>query len=253
MSSSQPSDARTLSSDLSSPQLQDLELMRSLFPCPDGHTQDEWDELLLLEVPSVLGLASSAADVLDLDTEGDTPVNSDPSASPGSSVTSVPYSPSSGASRGSGINVDMSDIPPVHPTTTQSPAERMARELLASGTVTGQAMTELLDLLPHTGRPIHQEQGHGYTQRPRQFLTGAYARGPNTGLMRSVHSFPLTTLLMSRIMRSCAPAAVSPASPCLAHFLQGGLWVEDACQCFHYFAVHMSCDICALFSRRSSH
>ena len=91
----------------------------------------------------------------------------------------------------------------------------------------------------------------GHTQPPRCFSTGAYARGPNTGLMRGMNDFPFTSLLLARIIRSCAPenrfssitllrnlfssmhrdSYNSRWSPNilvpLSSFAQGGLWVED--------------------------
>ena len=248
--STQPSVTGSTSADHGRARLQDLQLLREMMPCPPHCAQDEWDELLLLEAPSVLGLASSAAGVLD--SEVDTPAGSDSSASPTSTLTTLPYSPTSDSSRCSCINIDMSDLPRVHSATPQSPAERRARLLLESGSVTGQAITDLLDLLPHSGRPIHQEPGHGYTQQPRQFTTGAYAHGPNAGLLRAVHAYPLSTLLLSRIIRSCAPdcrfssialtrnlmssmhrdSFNSRHTPNilipLSHHQHGGLWVEDA-------------------------
>ena len=184
----------TSSADHGRARLQDLQLLREMMPCPPNCAQDEWDELLLLEAPSVLGLASSAAEVLD--SEVDTPAGSDSSAS----LTTLPYSPTSDSSRCSCINIDMSDLPPVHSATPQSPAERKARLLLESGSVTGQEITDLLDLLPHSGRPIHQEPGHGYTQQPRQFTTGAYAHGPNASCscLPLVYTFALTDYTVVR-------------------------------------------------------
>ena len=46
-------------------QQMDLELVRSILPRPPHVQPRDWDELLLVEAPSVLGLASSAANVLD--------------------------------------------------------------------------------------------------------------------------------------------------------------------------------------------
>ena len=226
--------------------------MRTLLPRPANYTQADWDEILILETPSVLGLASSAADVLDPNTDADTPASSRSNAGLSSPSTSVPYSPSSSASHGSCINIDMSALPQMHTALPPSPAENMARTLLSSGAVTGRDVSGLLDLLPHSGRPVHQELGHGFTQQPRQFTAGAYAHGPNAGIMRTTRDYPLSTLLLSRVMQSCAPGCCfssltltrnllssmhrdsynSRLTPNilvpLSHFQHGGLWIEDA-------------------------
>ena len=155
------------------------------------------------------------------------------------------------ASEGYCTNIETSlpDLPstPVAP----HPAEVRSQAMLASGRVSGAAITALLDLLPHTGRPIQHMPGHGHALPPRCFNTGAYARGPNTGLMRAMHDYPYSSLLLARIIRSCAPdnhfssitllrnlfssmhrdSYNSRRSPNvlvpLSHCTQGGLWVED--------------------------
>ena len=84
--------------------------MQEILPRPANVTQQEWDEILLVEAPSVLGLASSAANVLDTpsvsdDELADTSISSslevmeadgtqDPLPSPSETCTSLPYSPS---------------------------------------------------------------------------------------------------------------------------------------------------------------
>ena len=249
----------------------DLDLMQSLAPRPEHIPPREWNDLLLLEAPSVLGLASSSANRLDdedfnsadlrsssaADSSGSSqrrlpsPVNSSDSSD--TCDTSMPYSPSaSEASQGSAINVETSGLATLQLQVVAHPAEIRSRELLQLGAVTGRSMSLLLDLLPHAGRPIQQVPGHGYTQQPRHFSSGAYAHGPNAGLLRSTQDFPYTSLLLARIIRSCAPehtfsslsltrnlmsrmhrdSYISRRSPNilipLSRFAQGGLWVEDA-------------------------
>ena len=249
-------------------QLSDLTLMRELLPRPSHHTQPEWDDILLLEAPSVLGLASRAADVLDTESVSDAELQdserSSPSdclvaggsqelvPSPADTCTSMPYSPTdSEAPAEYCINVETPL--PYRPSLadTMHPAEVRSLDILASGCASGAAVTSLLNLLPHTGRPIQAMSGHVHLHPPRSFSTGAYARGPNTGLMRGMHDYPFTSLLLARIVRSCAPEHCfssvtllrnlfsnmhrdsfnSRWSPNilvpLSHFEQGGLWVED--------------------------
>ena len=252
-------------------QRSDLELMQSLVPRPATITQQEWNDLLLLEAPSVLGLASSSANRLeDVDFNSDDlrsssaasasassqcilPSQTNSSDCPDSCDTSMPYSPSaSEVSQDSEINVETGGLTNLQPQVVTHPAEVRSRELLQLGAVSGRSISSLVDLLPHAGRPIQQEPGHGYMQQPRHFSTGAYAHGPNAGLMRSMQDFPHTSLLLARIIRSCAPENTfsslsltrnlmsrmhrdsynSRRSPNilipLCRFSQGGLWVEDA-------------------------
>ena len=233
-----------------------LSLMQSLLPGPADYSQQEWDELLILEAPSVLGVASSSANCLDEEsvsegTLGSRSVSGTVRDSPCSQGTSLPYSmtDSDDVAEG-GINVETSGLP--SPLNITHPAELRSREALENGLVTRQAIMELLDLLPHSGRPIQTVPGHGYVMSPRSFTTGAYARGPNAGTMRTLRDFPISSLLLARIIRSCAPTCTfssltlsrnlmsnmhrdsynSRLSPNilipLSHFLDGGLWVEDA-------------------------
>ena len=104
-------------------QLSDLELMRALLPRPPHISQREWEETLLLEAPSVLGLASGAANVLDTASASDAELEDasedasrassvaeglpDSPASPAATDTTMPYSPSaSEVSSGDGINIE---------------------------------------------------------------------------------------------------------------------------------------------------
>ena len=203
----------------------------------------------------MLGLASSSANCLDeesvsipsdaLSLESGTP--SECSCSRG---TSMPYSLSCSEAEDEGcINVETGLPCPLDPT---HPAEQRSLAALETGRVTRRAIMELLDMLPRLGRPIHTVPGHGYVMPPRSFSTGAYARGPSAGTMRTLRDFPLSSLLLARVVRSCAPNCAfssltltrnlmsnmhrdsynSRWSPNilipLSDFLEGGIWVEDA-------------------------
>ena len=132
----------------------DLSLMQSLLPRPADYSQQEWDELLILEAPSVLGVASSSANYLDEEsvsegTLGSRSVSGTFRDSPCSQGTSLPYSmtDSDDVAEG-GINVETSGLP--SPLNITHPAELRSREALENGLVTRQAIMELLDLLPHS-------------------------------------------------------------------------------------------------------
>ena len=242
--------------ELTVAQRADLSLMQSLLPRPAGYTQQEWDEILVLEAPSVLGVASSSANCLDEESLSEGSLGSYSASnnlgdSPCSRGTSLPYSMTDSEDvEDGGINVATSGLPsPLH---IDHPAELRSLAALETGQVTRQAIMELLDLLPHSGRPIQAVPGHGYVLSPRSFTTGAYARGPNAGTMRTLREFPVTSQLLASVVRSCAPDCTfssltltrnlmsnmrrdsynSRFSPNilipLSHFLDGGLWVEDA-------------------------
>ena len=221
---------------------------------------EEWSELVALEVPSIWGLAVAKADVLD-DSEptfpseesGEECTESEPATVDPSEGSCIDYSPSPVRFAPHpplpGFNLDP-PLVPFEADVYMSPSESMAAAALGLGWISEPDIMRLVCSLPTCTRPFQHSAGDG--RCACLFTTGAYIRGPMTGVMNNTINYPAVTALISAIVRSAAPDALFSAVSIilnvssdvhrdvhnhvsipntlvrLSEFSHGALWLEEA-------------------------
>ena len=173
---------------------------------------EEWSELVALEAPSIWGLAVAKADVLD-DSEPTFPsekcTESEPAAADPSEDSRLDYSPSpirlAPYPSLPGFNL-VRPHAPIGAAVRMSPSENMAAAALSTGWISEPEIMRLVRSLPTCIRPFQHSAEDG--RCACLFTTGAYIRGPMTGVMNNTITYPAVTALISAIIRSAAPDAL---------------------------------------------
>ena len=179
-------------------------------PAPPHVDYEEWLSLVLLEAPSIYGVAAPGTEVL----ERSEPTFPSPETSESESVaeyddTLAGYSPSSpcrSSSEDFGFNIqppaqlDLSASEPAHP------GERMALSALRNGWTTGEEILRLTEHLPSSLRDFQAHAGENGS-RSCLFTTGAFVYGNTAGAMLRATGFRYVSALLAAILRSVAPGA----------------------------------------------
>ena len=172
---------------------------------------EEWSELIALEAPSIWGLAVPQADVLDVSE----PTFLSWESTETESLVSDPcedslrgYSPSPNrlmqCAEPPGFNLDLQGMS-IAFEDDSIPCEGLALAALSKGWISEPEIMQLVLLLPTCTRSF-QHGGHACVNKCL-FTTGAYVRGPKTGLMANATQLRASTALFAPLIRSAAPQA----------------------------------------------
>ena len=237
--------------NMASQREQILDLLSHMERPPDVDVE-EWQELLLLEAPSILGMAAPQAAALEASEptfpSGDS--FSEEASNERSADSLAGYSPSPDRSpiTRRGFNLLVPNGLRLDALSAEHESEHIAMQALLNRWLWEEDLLALTLHLPSCTRHFqHSLEMNGSCS----FLMGAYIHGCSAGILNNSKRFPLVTLLITSVVRSVAPQAwfssagislndqsnahkdsnnsavvqntLIPAS----HFQHGELWLED--------------------------
>ena len=174
---------------------------------PPGVDEEEWAELLLLEAPSILGLALPGAETLDV-SEPTFPSESSEhgeTIEQGSADSLAGYSPSPAASPvvRRGFNLHISEELQLECPEPENASECLALRALRDRWLCEEDLMCLTEHLPSSTRNFQRStQGDSWSC---SFWTGAFIHGVAAGVMNSSRRFEMVTALLAAVLRSVAP------------------------------------------------
>ena len=185
-------------------------LILSLLPNvarPPDVDEDEWQSLLLLEAPSMLGMAMPGAG----DAEASAPTFQGTIESDSEDLSLedslAGYSPSPVAAPivRHGFNLSVPGDLVLEGLECSHPSEQMALHALRDGWLWEEDLMSLTAHLPTSSRDFQRpSEGDAWSC---SFLTGAYIHGASAGVLNSSRRHPLVTVLLTSVLRSMAPEA----------------------------------------------
>ena len=165
---------------------------------PPDVLEEEWQELLLLEAPSILGLAMPGAEVLEEEARS---IDGTSSFSVGMGSHIAPtsmegYSPSSAGMplERKGFNLLLPDGIVLDCHDPEHPSEAIALQALRDGWLWEEDLLCLTETLPANGDVWSCS-----------FITGAFIHGASAGITVNSRRYPMVTCLLTSVLRSIAP------------------------------------------------
>ena len=193
--------------NMASQREQILDLLSHMERPPDVEVE-EWQELLLLEAPSILGMAAPQADALG-DSEPTFPSGygfSEEASRERSEDSLEGYSPSPDRSpiTRRGFNLLIPNGLQLESMSAEHESEYIAKQALHDRWLWEEDLLALTLHLPSCARHF---QNSLEVNGSCSFLMGAYIHGCSAGILNNSRSFPLVTLLITSVVRSVAPQA----------------------------------------------
>ena len=175
---------------------------------PPGVAEAEWEELLLLEAPLILGLALPGAEALELSEPTFRTESEEEDEYPGASQTDslAGYSPSPAASPVSrqGFNLHVPEEFCLDGPVPAHASEAIAMRALSDRWIWEEDLLCLTEALPSSTRNFQiPTQGDAWSC---SFLTGAYIHGVSAGVMNNSHRYLYVTVVLTAVIQSVAPS-----------------------------------------------
>ena len=169
---------------------------------------EEWQELLLLEAPSILGMAAPKAAALEASepTFPSSDSSSEEASHEASADSLAGYSPSPDRSpiTRRGFNLLVPNGLHLEELSDAHESEHIAMHALLNRWLWEEDLLALTLHLPSCTRQFqHSLEMNGSCS----FLMGAYIHGCSAGILSNSRNFPLVTLLITSVVRSVAPQA----------------------------------------------